>query len=137
MLFLLFCCQQMRHKLCTQFSFFQIIRQNAVNDGFQYPVLSAIILQLAWQSSFKTAATRAIFSFVFIVPSLSFPLCSVSSVDSSHATNRLCHRNTIARKMDESPKSFYKHFPHFCSYKSRFTTLFNRGTFKIFFHGNL
>ncbi len=57
----------MRHKSCPQFLFFQIIRQNAVNGGFRYPVLSTIILQLARWLSFKTAATRAMFSFdVFV-----------------------------------------------------------------------
>ncbi len=119
MLFLLFCSQSMRHKSCTQFSFFQIIRQNMVNDGFRYPILSAIILQLAWGSSFKAAATQAMLTFVFAVPGL--PLCSASSIDSSptanrlcsassiHSsptTNRLCHRNTVARDTCESLNAF-------------------------------
>ncbi len=35
-------------------------------------------------------------------------------------------------------KHFYKHFPHFCNRKSRFTTKFYHGMlFKIFFHPNL
>ncbi len=44
------------------------------------------------------------FSFVFVVPSL--PLHSVSSIDSSHTANLLCHRNTIAHDTDESPNVF-------------------------------
>ncbi len=76
----------MRHKSCTQFSFFQIIRQNVVNDGFWHPVLSAIILQLVWRLSFKTAATRAMFLLIFIVPGL--PLRSASSIYSSPTTNQ-------------------------------------------------
>ncbi len=103
--FPLFCYQRMQHKLCAQFSFFLIIRQNAVNDGFfWYPILSAIILQLARQSSFKTAATRAMFLFVFVVRGL--PLQSASSVDSSPPANQLYHQNTLARNVDESPNTF-------------------------------
>ncbi len=94
----------MRHKSCTQFSLFLIIRQNELNDGFQYPVLSAIILQLARWSSFKTAATYVMFLFVFVVPGL--PLCSASSVDSTSAKNWLCHQSTIAGDTDESPNAF-------------------------------
>ncbi len=67
-LFPLFCCQCMRHKSCPQFSFCQIIRQTWVNNGFQYPIHFAIILQLARWLSFKTAAAQTIFSFVFVVP---------------------------------------------------------------------
>ncbi len=103
-LFPLFCCQHMRHKSCTQFSFFQIIKQNAVNDSFRDPVLSAIIVQLARQLSFKTAATRVLFLFIFVVSGL--PLCTASSIDSSPAENRLCHRNTVACNTDESPNAF-------------------------------
>ncbi len=84
-LFPLFCCQRMRHKLCTQFSFFQIIRQIVVNNGFWYPVLSTIILQQARWSSFKTAAIWAMFSFIFIVPGLL--LRSASAIDSSPTAN--------------------------------------------------
>ncbi len=132
-LFPLFCCRHTQHKSCTQFSYFQIIRQNVVNDGFQYPVLYAIILQLAQWSSFRTTATRAMFSFVYNVPSLL--LHSTSSIVSSSATNRLCHQNTWHRQVT---KHFYKHFPSFRSRNSCFTTKFYRGTlFKIFFHGNL
>ncbi len=138
-LFPLFCCQRMRHKLCTQFSFFQIIKQNVVNDGFRYRILPAIILQIARRSSFKTGATRAtMLLFVFVVPSL--PLYSASSIESSLATNQLCHQNTVARSTQHGrvTKRFYKYFPHFRSRKSSFTTKFYRGTlFKIFFHGNL
>ncbi len=85
----------MRHKSCTLFLFFQIIRQNAVNDsdGFQYLVFSAIILQLARWSSYNTAATWAMFSFVFVVPSLL--LHSASSIDYSPTANQLFHRNTV------------------------------------------
>ncbi len=94
----------MRHKSCTQFLLFQIIRQNALSDGFWYPVLFAIILQLARWLSFKTAATWVMFLFVFIVPGL--PLCSASSVDSTPAKNWLCHQSTIAGDTDESPNAF-------------------------------
>ncbi len=68
------------------------------------PVLSTIVLQLARRSSFKTAAIRAMFSFVFVVPIL--PFHSASSIDSWPATNFLCHQNTIARNTDESPNTF-------------------------------
>ncbi len=131
--FPLFCCQCVWRKSCTQFSFFQSIRQNAVNGGFRYSVLSTIILQLAQRLFFKTMATRAMFLFVFVVPSL--PLHSVSSFNFSPAPNRLCYQNTVTRDTDESPN---KHFPCFCSHKSCFTTKFYRSTlFKIFSHGNL
>ncbi len=63
-----------------------------------------IILQLARRPSFKTAATRSMSSFVFVVPSL--PLHSVSSINSSPTANWLYHRNTIAHNMDESPNAF-------------------------------
>ncbi len=102
------------------FYFFQIIRQNAVNDGFWYPVLSHIILKLAWWSSFKTAATRATFSFVFIVPGLL--LCVFNRL--------LTHRKPAMpskyhnTQHERVTKCFYKHFPHFRSRKSRFTTKF-------------
>ncbi len=85
------------------FHFFQIFRQNVVNDGFWYLVLCAVILQPARQSSFKTTATRVMFLSIFVVPGL--PLCSVSSVDSSPATNQLCHRKTVACDTDESPNA--------------------------------
>ncbi len=96
----------MRHKSCTHFSFFPIIRQNAVKDGFWYPVLSAIILQLARRLSFKTAATRAMFSL--------FP-----------AFHSALHLQLIPYLPQtgyaiEIPR-FYKHFPLFRSCKSRFT----------------
>ncbi len=96
--------QRMWHKSCTQFLFFQIIRQNAVNDGFRYPVLSAIILQLVRRLSFKTTATQAMFLLVFVVPGL--PLHSTSSIDSSPAADRLCYKNTVACDADESPNAF-------------------------------
>ncbi len=102
--FPVFCCQRMWHKSYTQFLFFQIIRQNAVNDGFWYPVLSSIILQLARWLSFKTTATQAMFLFVFVV--LGLPLHSTSSIDSSPAADRLCYRNTVACDTDESPNAF-------------------------------
>ncbi len=137
-LFPLFCCQHMRHKLCTQFSFFQIIWQNAMKDGFQYSVLSTIILQVARWLSFKTATTRAMFLFIFMCPYL--PVCSASSIDFSPAVNRLFHRNNVARdskycstRHGQVTRHFYKYFPHFHSHKSRFTTKFYRGTlFEIF-----
>ncbi len=111
---------------------FQIIRQNMVNDGFRYPVLPDIILQLARWSSFKTAATRAMFLFVFVVPGL--PPWSVSSINSKLAMPSK-YRSTQYGRVT---KHFYEHFPHFCSRKSRFATKFYRGTlFKIFFHSNL
>ncbi len=118
----MFCCQRMWHKSCTQFLFFHIIKQNAVNDGFWYPVLSGIILQLAQLSSFKTAVTWVMFSFIFVVPGL--PLDSPSLINCSSATNWLCYRVT---------KRFYKHFPRFCSCKSSFTTKFYHGTLFKFF----
>ncbi len=71
---------------------------------FGIPILSAIILQLIRWPSFKTAATRAMFSFVFIVPGLR--LHFASSIDYSPATNWLCHRNTIARDMDKSLNTY-------------------------------
>ncbi len=135
-LFPLFCCQHMQHKSCTQFSFFQIIRQNAVNDSFQYPVFSTIILQLERQLSFKTAATRAMFSFIFAVRSLSLPLCIFNELLTHHklATPSRYRSTQHGRVI----KHFYKHFLCFCSCESHSTTKFyHRGTlFKIFFHGN-
>ncbi len=128
------------------FHFFQIIRQNAVNDGFRYPVFYTIILQLARQS-FKTAATRAMFSFGFVV--LRLVLHSASSVDISlfptfHSA--LCLQSTphppltgYAIEILEHvrhgrvTKSFYKHFPRFRSCNSHFTIKFYRGMlFNIF-----
>ncbi len=91
-LFSLFYCQHMRHKLCTQFSFFQIIRQNTVNDGFRYH-----------RSSFITAATQAMFSFVLVVPSL--PLHSLSSINSPPAENWLCYWNIVVHDTDGSPNA--------------------------------
>ncbi len=135
-LFSLFCCQRMRHKLCTQFLFFQIIRQNAVNDSFRYAVLSAIILQLARWSSFKTGATRAIFLFVFVVPGL--PLCFASLIDSSPAANHLCHQNTIACDTDESPSTFTNIFHIFTAVNPASQQNFMAACYsKCFPHSNL
>ncbi len=92
-LFPLFCCQHMRHESCTQFSFF-----------LNHQTECTIILQLALWSSFKTAATRVMFSFVFVV--LSLPLHSASSINSSTTTNWLCHQNSVPRNTDESPNAF-------------------------------
>ncbi len=71
---------------------------------FSIHILCAIILQLTRRSSFKSAATRPTFSFVFVVPGL--PLCSVSSIDSSLAANRLCPRNTVARDTYTTVREF-------------------------------
>ncbi len=92
----------MRHKLCTLFLFFQ--QTECGERWFLVSVLFAIILQLARQSSFKTAATRAMFLFVFVIPSLR--LHSASSINFSPAANWLCHQNTVTRDTDESPNAF-------------------------------
>ncbi len=135
-LFPLFCCQHTQHKSCTQFSFFQIITQNVVNDGFQYPILSAIILQVARWSSFQNNCYP---SDVFIRFRRSWP--SAPLYVFIRLLNR--HKPAIPSKYCSTQhrqvtKHFYKHFSGFRSRKSRFTTKFYRRTlFKIFFHGNL
>ncbi len=92
---------------------------------FDIPVLSAIILQQARRSFFKTAATRAIFSFVSV-------LRSASSMYSSPSANWLCYRNIVACDTGESPNAF-TNISHIRSCKSCFTIKFYRSTlFKIF-----
>ncbi len=86
------------------FRFFKLSDRMWWTMVFGIPILSAIILQLAWWSFYKTAAPWAIFSFVFVVPSL--PLHSMSSVDFSSVANWLCHWNTISCDTDESPNAF-------------------------------
>ncbi len=89
-LFSLFCYQHMQHKSCTQYLFFQIIRQNAVNDGFRYrctlpyhPTTSTVVVH---QNSGHLSDVFVCFHCS------SLPLRSASSIDSSPATNQLCHR---------------------------------------------
>ncbi len=71
---------------------------------FGIPLLTAIILQLAQRSFFKTATTWVVFSFVYIIRGL--PLRSASSFNSSPAANRLCHQNTIAQNTEASLNPF-------------------------------
>ncbi len=91
----------MWHKSCAQFLFFQIIGQNAVNDGFQYPVLSAIILQLAQWSFFKTAATRGMFS---LFPPFCFALRLQSTPHPPQTIYAM--KYCSARNTNESPNAF-------------------------------
>ncbi len=71
---------------------------------FAIPVLSAIILQLTWRLSFKTAVMRVMFLFVFVVPI--FLPYSASLIDSSPTANQLWHQNIVSRDTDESPNTF-------------------------------
>ncbi len=130
-LFLLFYRQRRRCKLCLQFLFFQIIRQNAVNDGFRYLVLSTIILQLARRSSFKTAATRVMFcSFLLFLSFLSTLRLQL--------TFHWLQTSYTIEIPHESPNAFTNISRVLRICKSRFTTKFYHGMlFKIFFHGNL
>ncbi len=74
---------------------------------FSIPLLSTIIstsVMVVLQNSCYPSVVFMMFSFIFIVPGL--PLYSMSSIDSSPAANRLCHRNTVTRNVDESSNAF-------------------------------
>ncbi len=98
----------------AQFSFFSN-RQSVVNDGFEYshtlcyhPTIStAVVLQNSCHPS-----------NVFVNFRCSWPgllLHSTSLIDPSPAANHLCHRNTVANDMDESPNAFTNIFHIFAA----------------------
>ncbi len=92
------------------------------------------------QSSFKTAGTGAMFTFVFVIFGL--PLRCASSIDFSPTANQLCHQNTVACDMDESSNAFtnishvfaavnpalQQNFITACCSKFFFMVIYNRST---------
>ncbi len=123
--------QHMRHQSCTQLSFFQIIRQNAANDGFWYPCTlpyhpttsMVVVLQNNCQPS------DVFICFHCFSPST--PLCIFKWL-------LTCRKPAMPSKYHSTRQGWvtepcYKHFPHFCSCKSRFTTkLYRNKLFNIF-----
>ncbi len=132
--------------LACSFSFFKRSDRMRWMMVFGIPIHSTITLQLACRSSFKIAATGAMY---LLFPAFRFALClqltpqppQTGYVNKIPLCTLLCVFNRLLGRRKPAMSSkyhstqhgrvikhFYKHFPHFRSRKSHFTTKFYRGT---------
>ncbi len=102
--FPLFCCQHMPHKLCTQFLFFQIIRQNGMNDGFQYPRTLRYHPTTSTVIALQNSCLPSNVFVCFHCSRSSAPFCVFNRLFIRHKP--ACHRNIVARHTDESSNPF-------------------------------